>query len=96
VAARGSEYSLLVEAVREGYLLHYAQGRVLRTPDPDLALLAGDRLYALGLDRLADLGDLDGVAVLADLISECARAHAEGDPARAQRAWSDGTARLAG
>jgi hypothetical protein len=90
------EYALLLEAVREGYLLHYAQGRVVRTADPDLALLAGDRLYALGLDRLAQLGDVDGVAVLADLISECARAHAEGDPARADRAWSDGTARLAG
>jgi hypothetical protein len=96
VASRGADYALLVEAVREGYLLHYAHGRVVRTSDPDLALLAGDRLYALGLDRLAQRGDLDGVAVLADLISECARAHAEGDPARARRAWSDGTARLAG
>jgi predicted DNA-binding protein (UPF0251 family) len=31
---------------------------VVRTHDPDLALLAGDRLYALGLARLAVLGDL--------------------------------------
>ena len=43
------EYGLLVEAIREGYLLHYASGRVVRPDDPDLALLAGDRLYALGL-----------------------------------------------
>ena len=29
--------------------------------DPDLALLAGDRLYALGLARLARLGDVEAV-----------------------------------
>lgn len=89
-------HAVLFEAIREGYLLHYAAGRVVRTEDRDLALLAGDRLYALGLARLAELGDLDGIAVLADLISDCARAHAEGDPARAERAWADGAARLAG
>ena len=44
---------LLVEAIREGYLQHYASGRVVQPEDPDLALLAGDRLYALGLERLA-------------------------------------------
>ena len=44
----------MVEAVREGYLLHYGDGRVVRGADPDLALLAGDYLYALGLERLAD------------------------------------------
>ena len=49
----------VLEAIREGYLQHYGEGRVVRTADPDLALLAGDRLYALGLARLAELGDLD-------------------------------------
>ena len=29
--------------------------------DPDLRLLAGDYLYALGLERLAGLGDLPAV-----------------------------------
>jgi hypothetical protein len=96
VAARGPDYALLVEAIREGYLLHYGAGRVVRTDDPDLALLAGDRLYALGLARLADLGDLEGVVILADVISRCAQAHAQDDPAEADRAWSDGTSRLAG
>ncbi|HVE67340.1 MAG TPA: hypothetical protein VNB64_02040 [Solirubrobacteraceae bacterium] len=90
------EHALLFEAIREGYLLHYGAGRVVRTEDRDLALLAGDRLYALGLARLAELGDLHGVAVLADLISDCARAHAEGDPGRAERAWAGGARRLAG
>ena len=41
----------------------------MRPDDPDLALLAGDRLYALGLERLAALGDLEAVAELADVIA---------------------------
>ena len=84
------EYGLLVEAIREGYLLHYASGRVVRPDDPDLALLAGDRLYALGLARLAELGDLEAVAELADVISLTAQAHAEGDPERAGAVWEAG------
>jgi hypothetical protein len=76
--AGGGEYALVVEAVREGYLLHYGEPRLLAGHDPDLALLAGDYLYALGLDRLAALGDTRAVATLADLISQCARLHAEG------------------
>jgi hypothetical protein len=72
-----AEYALVVEAVREGYLLHYEQPRLLAGHDPDLALLAGDYLYALGLDRLAALGDTRAVAILSDLISDCARLQAE-------------------
>jgi hypothetical protein len=86
-AGREAEYALLVEAIREGYLQHYGQGRVVRSGDPDLALLAGDRLYALGMAHLAALGDLETVIELADLISLSAQAHAEGDPARAAAAW---------
>ncbi|HEU5104402.1 MAG TPA: hypothetical protein VFU11_01040 [Solirubrobacterales bacterium] len=78
-AAAPAEYALVVEAVREGYLLHYGEPRLLSGHDPDLALLAGDYLYALGLDRLAALGDTTAVTVLSDLISDCARLHAEGD-----------------
>ncbi len=89
-AAHEAEYELLVEAIREGYLLHYAAGRVIRSDDPDLALLAGDRLYALGLARLAELGDLEAVAELADVISLTAQAHAEGDPERAGAVWEAG------
>jgi hypothetical protein len=87
-AGHEDDYALLVEAIREGYLQHYGAGRVLRPDDPDLALLAGDRLYALGLARLAELGDLDAVAELADVISLAAQAHAEDDPARAAAAWA--------
>ena len=91
-AGHESEFALLVEAIREGYLQHYGEGRVVRADDPDLALLAGDRLYALGLARLAELGDLVAVAELADLISLCAQAHAEGAPERADAVWSAGAA----
>jgi hypothetical protein len=72
------EYELVMEAVREGYLLHYGESRLLTGHDPDLALLAGDYLYALGLDRLAAMGDTEAVAVLSELISRCAQLHAEG------------------
>jgi hypothetical protein len=90
----GDELAFILEAIREGYLEHYAAGRVVRPDDPDLALLAGDRLYALGLARLAALGDLDAVAELADVISLCAQAHAEGDPARAEAIWEAGAGAL--
>ena len=90
--AAGPDYALLVEAIREGYLQHYGEGRVVRAADPDLSLLAGDRLYALGLERLAALGDLDAVVELADVISLCAQSHAEGDPPRAAAVWDAGAA----
>src|SRR5918999_2218605 len=82
------EYELLVEAVREGYLLHYGTPRVVRAADPDLRLLAGDYLYALGLERLAALGDLEAVRELADLISLSAQLHEAGgeDVAAGERA----------
>ena len=89
-AGHEDDYALLVEAIHEGYLLHYAAGRVVRPEDPDLSLLAGDRLYALGLARLAELGDLEAVAELADVISLAAQAHAEGDAERAAAVWEAG------
>jgi hypothetical protein len=77
-AAAPGEYSLVVEAVREGYLLHYGEPRLIAGHDADLALLAGDYLYALGIERLSALGDSDAVRELSDLISLCAQLHAEG------------------
>jgi hypothetical protein len=90
-AVPAGAYALTLAAVREGYLLHYADGRVVDGADADLALLGGDRLYAFAVARLTALGDLAAVAALADLISDCARAHAEHEPARATAAW-DATA----
>jgi hypothetical protein len=89
-AGHEDDYALLVEAIHEGYLLHYGLGRIVRPEDPDLSLLAGDRLYALGLARLAELGDLDAVAELADVISLAAQAHAEDDAERAAAVWDAG------
>jgi len=62
----------------------------VRPEDPDLSLLAGDRLYAIGLARLAELGDLAAVSELADVISLAAQAHAEGDAERAASIWEAG------
>jgi hypothetical protein len=76
-AASPGEYALLIESIREGYLLHFGRPRVVVGADRDLALLAGDYLYARGLERLAALGDLEAVRELSDLISLSAQAHAE-------------------
>jgi hypothetical protein len=79
--------SLPIAAAREGQRLHSGVPQVVTGAEPDLALLGGDRLYALGVERLAAAGDLEGVAALADVISECAQAQADGDPGRAEKAW---------
>ncbi len=86
-AGAPGEYAFVVEAVREGYLLHYGTPRLLRGHDADLALLAGDYLYALGIDRLAALGDDEAVAVLSELIGLCAQLHAEGRENEAPGLW---------
>jgi hypothetical protein len=86
-ASAPEEYSLLVEAIREGYLLHYGTPRLIDGADPDLRLLAGDYLYALGLERLARLGDDAAVSELSDLISLCAELHAEGRAELAPPLW---------
>jgi hypothetical protein len=94
-AAAPGEYALVVEAVREGYLLHYEQPRLLAGHDPDLALLAGDYLYALGLDRLATLGDTRAVTILSDLISDCARLQAEGHAGSIPALWQQAAEQIA-
>jgi len=86
-ASAPAEYALVVESVREGYLLHYGEPRLLRGHDEDLALLAGDYLYALGIEGLAELGDAGAVAVLAELIARCAQLHAEGREAEVEALW---------
>jgi hypothetical protein len=76
-----------MEAVYEGFLMHYGEPRAFAGMDGDLSLLAGDALYALGLERLAQAGDLAAVAALADLISRCAQAQAEGKPETVPALW---------
>jgi hypothetical protein len=94
-----SEYALLTESILEGYLVHYARPRLIDPPDGNLRLLAGDYLYALGLSRLAALGDLEAVHELADLIALCAQAHAGPEPPAAQHVeavWVLGAIGVAG
>ncbi len=95
-ASNPGEYSLVVEAVYEGYLLHYGEPRLLAGHDADLALLAGDYLYALGLDRLAALGDDHAVGVLSDLISRCAQLHAEKAPEPVPSLWRTAAGEIGG
>jgi hypothetical protein len=93
-AGEADDYSYVIEAVREGYLLHYGEPRLMRGHDSDLGLLAGDYLYALGLDRLAALGDTDAVAVLSELIARCAQLHAEGREAEVAALWPAAARRI--
>jgi hypothetical protein len=87
---RRAEYELLVEAIYEGYLLHYGEPRVLLAAEADLGLLAGDRLYAIGLARLVALGDTEAVAELADTITLSALAHGADAPELAGAVWEAG------
>lgn len=93
-AGHRSEYELLLEMILEGTLLHYGSARVLRDDDRDLSLLLGDQLYALGLSRLAELGDLEAVAELADVISLLAAAQAAGDDELGAAIWRAGAAAI--
>ncbi len=89
-AADPAEYELLIEAIHEGYRLHYGGPRLLAGADPDLRLLAGDRLFAAGLERLVALGDVAAVLELADVISLCALVHARGAGELAEAIWTAG------
>ena len=86
----------VLEAVYEGYLLHYGEPRAFVDMDPDLRLLAGDTLYAQALERLAELGDMEAVGELADLISLCAWAEAAGRRDRVDALWDASARRLLG
>ena len=86
----------VLEAVYEAYLLHYGEPRAFADMDPDLRLLAGDALYAQGLARLADNGDMEAVGELADLISLCAWAEAAGRRDLVERLWDASSRRLLG
>jgi len=73
-----SRYALGIETIYEGYLLHYGRARLFEPADADSRLLLGDYLYAHGLQRVTELGELSAVADLAELISLCAQVRAHG------------------
>ena len=81
-------FALGLETIYEGYLVHYGRPRLFAPPDADAALLLGDYLYAHGLVRIAELGDVEAIRRLADLISRCARLRADGTPGDGD-AWAD-------
>lgn len=88
------ELRLGLETIYEGYLVHYGRSRLFAPADEDTALLLGDYLYAHGLVRIAETGNVAAVADLAELISLCGQARAEGRSGDAE-AWA-ATASLAG
>ena len=73
-----ARYALGLETIYEGYLVHYGRPRLLEPADDNSALVLGDYLYAQGLARIASLGDVAAVGDLAELISLCAQARADG------------------
>jgi hypothetical protein len=78
-SALGEErYALGIETIYEGYLLHYGRPRLFTPKDGDTALLLGDYLYAHGLVRVEQVGMVDAVNDLAELIAMCAYLQAEG------------------
>ena len=87
-------FALGIETIYEGYLLHYGRPRLFGPADADTALLLGDYLYAHGLVRVAATGSIEAVHDLAELISLCAQARAEGRGGEAV-AWA-ATAALLG
>jgi hypothetical protein len=82
-----ARYALGLETIYEGYLCHYGRSRLFAPRDDETALLLGDYLYAHGLVRIADTGNVDAVAELAGLISLCARLRAENEEGDGE-AWA--------
>ena len=82
-----------LETVYEAYLVHYGRPRLFDPPDADEAVLLGDYLYAHGLVRIAATGSVEAVHDLAELISLCAQARAEGTDSD-WAAWSATAAAL--
>ncbi len=88
-----AELAVGVETIYEGYLVHYGRPRLFAPRDSDAALLLGDYLYAQGLVHIAATGNVEAVADLAELISLCAQARAEGRNG-ARAAWAATASRL--
>jgi hypothetical protein len=86
-------YGLGLETIYEGYLVHYGRPRLFAPADEDTALLLGDYLYAHGLVRIAEVGSVEAVADLAELISLCAQLRADSAPGDGA-AWAASAALL--
>ncbi|HEX4527712.1 MAG TPA: hypothetical protein VH108_13330 [Gaiellaceae bacterium] len=90
-----AHFALGLETVYEAYLVHYGEPRLFAPPDADEAILLGDYLYAHGLVRVAEVGGVPAVSVLADLIARCAALRADGAEGDGD-AWVDAARALGG
>jgi hypothetical protein len=88
-------FTLGLETVYEGYLVHYGESRLFRSLGDEERVLLGDYLYAHGLVRIEKAGGVDAVAAMADLIATCAALRAARSPGDGQ-AWVDAARRLGG
>jgi hypothetical protein len=86
-------FALGLETIYEGYLAHYGRPRLFDPADKDTALLLGDYLYAHGLVRISEVGSVEAVADLAELISICAQVRADDRDGDAE-AWAASAAML--
>ena len=84
-----------LETVYEAYLVHYGSPRLFAPTGESERILLGDYLYAHGLVRIADVGGVDAVAVMAELISRCAALRATGGDGDGD-AWVAATRSLGG
>ena len=85
-----------IEYIFEGYLLHYGVSRLLEPDEGDFHLLAGDYMYARGLEAITRLEDLASIEALAELVRLCSYIHCEKlDPGLAAKAWAVTTLGLA-
>jgi hypothetical protein len=88
-------FTLGLETVYEGYLVHYGESRLFRALGDEERVLLGDYLYAHGLVRIEQAGGVDAVAAMAELIATCAALRAAGDGGDSD-AWVDAARRLGG
>ena len=85
-AGNEARYRELIADIAAGSRLHYGPPG----EDPNFELLLGDQRYAQGLAKVAELGDLEATAELADLISLVAQAQAAGSLELADAIWEAG------
>jgi len=90
VADKSHTVALGIEYIFEGYLLHYGESRLLGPDDNGhFHLLAGDYMYARGLEAIARLEDLSCIKALAELVQVCSYIHSEKlGPELAAKAWA--------
>ena len=71
-------FALGVETIYEAFLVHYGTPRVFNPATTEEALLLGDYLYAAGLCEVCREGDVQAVALLAELITHASASRARG------------------